>query len=135
MANTFSNRVVDNRNSLTEDIVNAPSPNAFKNRFRARTPKQAQPILLRTRGNCKRRKNPKPECIRRGLIRCLHRYIRYIYTPDHQCLLSVLNTPGNVVRGSKNYMLMKALREVPVMIYRPLTDCQNLLISQRENRQ
>ena len=35
-ANTFSNRVVDNWNSLTEDIVNAPSLNAFKsqlNRF------------------------------------------------------------------------------------------------------
>ena len=35
-ANTFSNRVVDNWNSLTEDIINAPSLNAFKsqlNRF------------------------------------------------------------------------------------------------------
>ena len=35
-ANSFSNRVVDNWNSLTEDIVNAPSLNAFKsglNRF------------------------------------------------------------------------------------------------------
>ena len=31
--NTFSNRVVDNWNSLTEDIVNAPSLNAFKSRL------------------------------------------------------------------------------------------------------
>ena len=32
-ANTFSNRVVDNWNSLTEDIVNASSLNAFKSRL------------------------------------------------------------------------------------------------------
>ena len=70
-ANTFSNRAVDNWNSLTEDIVNAPSLNAFKSRlnlFLREHPSQKQvpPILLRTRGNCKRRENPKPECTRRG---------------------------------------------------------------------
>ena len=32
-ANSFSNRVVDSWNSLTEDIVNAPSLNAFKSRL------------------------------------------------------------------------------------------------------
>ena len=32
-ANSFSHRVVDNWNSLTEDIVNAPSLNAFKSRL------------------------------------------------------------------------------------------------------
>ena len=32
-ANTFSNRVVDNWNSLTDYIVNAPSLNAFKSRL------------------------------------------------------------------------------------------------------
>ena len=32
-ANCFSNRVVDTWNSLTEDIVNAPSLNAFKSRL------------------------------------------------------------------------------------------------------
>ena len=32
-ANSFSNRVVDNWNSLTEDIVNAPSLNVFKSRL------------------------------------------------------------------------------------------------------
>ena len=32
-ANSFSNRVVDNWNSLTEDIVNVPSLNAFKSRL------------------------------------------------------------------------------------------------------
>ena len=31
--NSFSNRVVDSWNSLTEDIVNAPSLNAFKSRL------------------------------------------------------------------------------------------------------
>ena len=36
--NSFSNRVVDSWNSLTEDVVNAPSLNAFKSR--ARTPIQ-----------------------------------------------------------------------------------------------
>ena len=33
-ANSFSNRVVDSWNSLTEDIVNAPSLNAFKSRLK-----------------------------------------------------------------------------------------------------
>ena len=32
-ANSFSKRVVDSWNSLTEDIVNAPSLNAFKSRL------------------------------------------------------------------------------------------------------
>ena len=32
-ANWFSNRVVDSWNSLTEDIVNGPSLNAFKRRL------------------------------------------------------------------------------------------------------
>ena len=31
-ANSFSNRVMDSWNSLTEDIVNAPSLNTFKSR-------------------------------------------------------------------------------------------------------
>ena len=45
-ANCFSNRVVDTWNSLTEDIVNAPSLNAFKsrlNRFWRRHPYKFNP--------------------------------------------------------------------------------------------
>ena len=45
--NSFSNRVVDSWNSLTEDVVNAPSLNAFKSW--ARTPIQIKLILLLTR--------------------------------------------------------------------------------------
>ena len=83
-ANSFSNRVVDSWNSLTEDIVNAPSLNAFKsrlNRFWRGHPYKFSPscyspgqptreIEHRTRMHQKRPM---------GLIRCLHRYIRYIY--------------------------------------------------------
>ena len=71
-ANSFSNRVVDSWNSLTEDIVNAPSLNEDTHTSSAHpathldnTPE----IEHRTRMHQKRPM---------GLIRCLHRYIRYI---------------------------------------------------------
>ena len=73
-ANCFSNRVVDTWNSLTEDIENAPSLNAFKSRLN-RSPVQCQSILHQ------RIWNTKPGCIRRGqfgLIYCLNRYIKEV---------------------------------------------------------
>ena len=44
-ANSFSNRVVDTWNNLPEDVVNAPSVNAFKSRLNTGTqPNLRQPV-------------------------------------------------------------------------------------------
>ena len=88
-ANRFSNRVVDNWNSLTEDIVNAPSLNGFKsrlNRFWHRHPNKFSPPATHPgkvpeTGESRTRMHQKRPI---GLIRCRHRYIKGIYDSDRR---------------------------------------------------
>ena len=82
-ANIFSNRVVDNWNSLTEDIVNAPSLNAFKSRLNwfwyghpnKFSPACYAPGKVPETGESRTRMHKKRPT---DLIICRHRYIRYI---------------------------------------------------------